>query len=179
MNGSAPPAVSRLFFPQFPLLGPILHMHGYLPSQTYHPINYLTSLPQKYGQIWREISIFYIHSWVHSAKRHDIKQYRRCCLVYMRSEKWRRWAKSILYSIWSTSSLSVSSHLPDAFLSRVHLVLAFLWTSTFIRIVLTMWCRLKPTAKKPKKVNESFHFPGVDSFKRISDHLPPAHPNLC
>lgn len=33
--------------------------------------------------------------------------------------------------------------------------------------------------ERKKKVNKSFHFPGVNSFKRISDHLPPAYPNLC
>lgn len=96
---------------------------------------------------------------------------------YMRSQKWHRLTKSILYSIWSTSRLSLSLHLPDAFLSCVHLILSFLWTSAFIRIVLTTRCLLKVRAT-PERVKESFHSPIVEFFKRISYYFPPAHCNL-
>ncbi len=95
----------------------------------------------------------------------------------MRSQKWHRLTKSILYSIWSTSHLSLSLHLPDAFLSCVHLILSFLWTSAFIRIVLTTRCLLKVKAT-PERVKESFHSPRVESFKRLSYYFPPAHCNL-
>lgn len=80
--------------------------------------------------------------------------------------------KSILYSIWSTSRLSLSLHLPDAFLSCVHHILSFLWTSAFIRIVLTMRCLLRVRAT-PERGMESFHYPIVESFTRES--LTPSH----
>lgn len=86
-------------------------------------------LPQKprNGQMRREMSVFTSKVGFAGAKRHNIKQYCWCCPGYMRSEKWRRWTKSILYSIWSASSLT-SFTLPDAFLSRVHHILSFLRT---------------------------------------------------
>lgn len=88
----------------------------------------------KCGQIRRETSVFRIQCWLHGAKRHKMKQYRRCCPVRTRSEKWRRRAEQFLFNMVHIS-LPLPSHLPDAFLSGV---LAFLWTSAFIRMLLTM-----------------------------------------
>lgn len=78
--------------------------------------------------------------------------------------------------MWSTSCLSLSLHLPDAFLSCAHLILSFLWISAFTRIVLTMRCLLKvrPTSERKFPLPYSGIF-----YEKISYYFPPAHTNLC